>query len=132
MIGSTRQVAVRAYAAPADMRKSFDSLSALVTEGLGRDVLSGDLFLFVSKNRRRAKVLYWDGTGLCVFAKRLEKGRFAAPWERGDGKELQLTVSELALLLEGSEVIGRMPLSPPPFSFVSSRHGAGGADPGMG
>lgn len=132
MIGSTRQVTVRAYAAPADMRKSFDSLSALVTQGLGRDVLSGDLFLFVSKNRRRAKVLYWDGTGLCVFAKRLEKGRFAAPWERGDGKELPLTVSELALLLEGSEVIGRMPLSPPPFTFASGRHGAGSADPGMG
>ena len=133
MIGSTRQVAVRAYAAPADMRKSFDSLSALVTQRLGRDVLSGDLFLFVSKNRRRAKVLYWDGTGLCVFAKRLELERFAAPWERGEGGELRLTVSELALLLEGSEVIGRMPLSPPPFSFtVSSRHGAGSADPGMG
>jgi transposase len=133
VIGSTRQVAVRAYATPADMRKSFDSLSALVTQGLGRDVLSGDLFLFVSKNRRRAKVLYWDGTGLCVFAKRLEKGRFAAPWERGDGKELQLTVSELTLLLEGSQVIGRMPLSPPPFSFtVSPLHGAGSVDRGMG
>jgi transposase len=133
VIGSTRQVVVRAYAAPADMRKSFDSLSALVTQGLGRDVLSGDLFLFVSKNRRRAKVLYWDGTGLCVFAKRREKGRFAAPWERGEGGELQLTVSELALLLEGSEVIGRMPLSPPPFSFTaSSRHGAGVVDRGMG
>ncbi len=77
-------------------------------------------------------MLYWDGTGLCVFAKRLEKGRFAAPWERGERGELQLTVSELALLLEGSEVIGRMPLSPPPFSFASSRHGAGASDPGMG
>ena len=118
MIGSTRQVAVHAFAAPADMRKSFDSLSLLVAQGLGRDVLSGDLFLFVSKNRRRAKVLYWDGTGLCVFAKRLEQGRFAAPWERGEGKELKLTMSELALLLEGSELVGRMPLSPAPFMFA--------------
>lgn len=116
MIGSTRQVGVHAFAAPADMRKSFDSLSLLVTEGLGRDVLSGDLFLFVSKNRKRAKVLYWDGTGLCVFAKRLEKGRFASPWERPDG-ELRLTVSELALLLEGSELVGRVALSPAPFVF---------------
>lgn len=115
MIGSTRQVSVHALAAPADMRKSFDALSLLVAEGLGRDVLSGDLFLFVSKNRRRAKVLYWDGTGLCVFAKRLEKGRFAAPWERGEGHALQFTVSELALLLEGSELVGRVPLSPAPF-----------------
>jgi transposase len=97
------------------MRKSFDSLALLVAEGLGRDVLSGDLFLFVSRNRRRAKVLYWDGTGLCVFAKRLERGRFAAPWERGTGQELRLTVSELTLLLEGSELVGQMPLSPAPF-----------------
>jgi transposase len=117
VIGSTRQVAVHAYAAPADMRKSFDALSALVVQGLGRDVLSGDLFLFVSKNRRRAKVLYWDGTGLCVFTKRLEKGRFAAPWERTDGQQLRLTMSELALLLEGSDLVGRVPLSPPPFAF---------------
>ena len=115
MIGSTRQVAVYAYAAVTDMRKSFDTLSLLVTQGLGRDVLSGDLFLFVSKNRRRAKVIYWDGTGLCVFAKRLERGRFAAPWERGNGKELRLTMSELALLIEGSELVGKVPLSPTAF-----------------
>jgi len=119
VIGSTRQVSVHAFAAPADMRKSFDTLSLLVTQGLGRDVLSGDLFLFVSRNRRRAKVLYWDGTGLCVFAKRLEKGRFAAPWERGNGEGLRLTVSELALLLEGSEIVGKMSLSPPPFVFTT-------------
>jgi len=114
VIGSTRQVAVHAYGAPADMRKSFDSLSLLVVEKLGRDVLSGDLFLFVSRNRRRAKVIYWDGTGLCVFAKRLEEGRFVAPWERSDGKELRLTVSELTLLLEGSDLVGKVPLSPTP------------------
>jgi transposase len=47
---------------------------------LGRDPLDGDLFLFVAKNRRQAKVIYWDGTGLCIFAKRLEQGRFGAPW----------------------------------------------------
>jgi transposase len=52
-----------------------------------------------------------------VSYKRLEKGRFAAPWERGDGGELRLTVSELALLLEGSELVGRMSLSPAPFVF---------------
>lgn len=116
MIGSTRQVAVHAFAEPADMRKSFDGLSALVLQGLGRDPLCGDLFLFVSRNRRRAKVLYWDGTGLCVFAKRLEQGRFTAPWHTG-GKAVQLTMSELALLLEGSEIAGKIALSPPPFEF---------------
>jgi transposase len=134
VIGSTRQVAVHVYAAPADMRKSFDSLSALVVQGLGRDVLSGDLFLFVSRTRTRAKVLYWDGTGLCVFAKRLERGRFTAPWEGGKGRA-QLTMSELALFLEGSEFVGRIPLSPAPFvmgSRASMGHGASEANVGHG
>ena len=118
MIGSTRQVAVHGFAEPADMRKSFDALSALVLQGLKRDPLCGDLFLFVSRDRRRAKVLYWDGTGLCVFAKRLEQGRFTAPW-RTDGKTARLTMSELALLLEGSELAGKVTLSPPPFEIHS-------------
>ena len=113
MIGSTRHVSVFAFAEPTDMRKSYDTLAALVTRGLGRDVLSGDLFVFVGKTRRRAKVLYFDGTGLCLFQKRLEKGRFAAPWHsRGDGA-LRWTLSELSLFLEGSELVSRMPLSPP-------------------
>jgi transposase len=119
VIGSTRQVAVHALAAPADMRKSFDALSALVLQGLGRDPLCGDLFLFVSRDRKRAKVLYWDGTGLCVFAKRLERGRFTAPW-RNDSKAARLTVSELTLLLEGSEIAGKIALSPPPFELRSA------------
>ena len=59
------------------MRKSFNTLSALVVE-LGREVLSGHFFLFVSRDRKWAKVLFFDGTGLCLLAKRLEKGRFAA------------------------------------------------------
>ena len=116
MIGSTRQIRAYAYRAPVDMRKSFDTLTALVVQELRRDVMSGELFLFVSRTRQRAKVLFWDGTGMCLFAKRLGKGRFAAPWARpGDGP-LVLTTSELALLLEGSEVIARMPLSPPPYT----------------
>jgi transposase len=56
---------------------------------------------------------------VCVFAKRLEKGRFAGRWERGDGEGLHLTVSEFALLLEGSELVGKMSLSPPPFVFTT-------------
>ena len=113
MIGSTRHVSVFAFAAPTDMRKSYDTLAALVTQKLGRDVLSGDVFVFVGKTRRRAKVLYWDGTGLCVFQKRLERGRFAAPWERPGEKALRWTMSELSLFLEGSELVGRISLSPP-------------------
>jgi len=112
MIGSTRQVAVYAYAEPTDMRKSFDALSALVTQRLDRDPLSGDLFLFVSRNRKRAKVLLWDGTGLCVYAKRLEDGSFTALWELPGEAPVRLTMSELQLFLEGTELLGRFPLSP--------------------
>ena len=120
MIGSTRQVSVLAFATAVDMRKSFDSLSALVVEHLKRDAVDGNLFLFVGKDRRRAKVLYWDGTGLCVFAKRLEKGRFAAPWLLAEKGPLALTMSEMALFLEGSELVGKVKLSPPPFRFENT------------
>lgn len=112
MIWQGRAVRVFAHATPTDLRKGYDGLSALVRESLGRDPTSGDLYLFVARNRIRAKVLLWDGTGLCVFAKRLEEGRFACLWERGEGTEIELTSSELALFLEGCELIGRRSLAP--------------------
>jgi transposase len=114
MIGGSVARRVYAYAAPVDMRKGYDGLSAVVRESLGRDPLSGDLYLFVSRNRIRAKVLLWDGTGLCVYAKRLERGRFACLWRSVEGEVLQLSASELQLFLEGCELIGRMKLSPEP------------------
>lgn len=113
MIWHGLSVRVFAYAAPADLRKGYDGLSALVRESLQRDPTSGDLFVFVSRNRIRAKVLLWDGTGLCVFAKRLEQGRFAALWERAEGLQVELTSAELSLFLEGCELVGRRSLSPP-------------------
>ena len=115
MIGSTRQVAVWAYGAPADLRKGFDGLSGLVTQSLGRDPLSGDCYLFVNMTRKRAKVLLWDGTGLCIYAKRLERGRFACLWRDADARVVRLTMSELHLFLEGSTLVGRIALSPAPF-----------------
>ena len=78
-----------------------------------RDMATGDLFVFVSKNRKRAKVLYFDGTGLCLFSKRLESGLFATPWKGPMSKRLELTMNELSLFIEGSEALGRMQLSPP-------------------
>lgn len=110
------------------MRKGFDGLAGLVTNQLDRDPLSGDVFLFVNRTRTRAKVLLWDGTGLCIYAKRLEKGRFASLWREREGDTVRLTMSELALFLEGSSLVGRVKLSPEPFSFESMRfvldHGA--------
>lgn len=108
-----RGVSVYAFDEPCDMRKSFDTLTALVTEHMKHDVLAGDLYLFVSRDRKRAKVLYFDGTGMCLFAKRLEKGQFTATWKRAkSARGLSMTLSELSLFIEGSEVAARMPLSP--------------------
>jgi transposase len=114
-----RRVTVYAYAQPVDMRKGFDGLTALVTEGLHRDALSGDAFIFVSRDRVRAKVLHWDGTGLCIYAKRLERGRFAQLWRDDGDAPITLTVSELDLFLDGSPMVGRVALSPPPVTQLS-------------
>jgi len=116
---NSRRVSAWAYAAPADPRKGFDGLSALVRNELSCDPLSGDLYLFVSRNRIRAKVLHWDGTGLCVYAKRLEKGKFASLWSGADGEPVQLTTSELSLFLEGSRFVGKISLSPPEMTQFS-------------
>lgn len=119
-----RRVAVYAYGAPTDMRKGFDGLSALVTQKLARDPLSGEVYLFLSRDRVRAKVLHFDGTGLCIYAKRLERGRFASLWRDGRSDPITLTVSELDLFLDGSTLVGRVPLTLPAltdFSLASAR-----------
>lgn len=71
VIRSTRSVRVFVYGSPADMRRGFDGLYDLVRERLKADPLSGDLFLFIASNWKRAEFLLWDGTGLCLYAKRL-------------------------------------------------------------
>jgi transposase len=94
------------------MRKGMDGLYGLVTSLLAKDPLSGDLFLFVSRDRKRAKVLLWDGTGLCLYAKRLERGRFAKLWAGEEESTLELTMSEMSLFLEGSRLVGKVAVSP--------------------
>jgi transposase len=123
---SGRRVAVYAYGAPVDMRKGFDGLRALVAHRLQRDPLSGDVYLFLSRDRVRTKVLHWDGTGLCVYAKRLERGRFASLWRDEGDAPITLTVSELDLFLDGSTLVGRRALTAPAltqFSLASDRRG---------
>jgi transposase len=102
---------VFAYPRPADLRKGYDGLYGLVTQHMGGDVLGGDVFLFVSRKRRACKVLVWDGTGLCLFSKRLEQGYFAKLWRDDGAVAVRLTAAELALFIEGAELIGRRALS---------------------
>lgn len=125
MIASLGARRVFAYAQPVDMRKGFDGLYGLVREELGEDPLSGDLFLFVSRNRIRAKVLAWDGTGLCLYSKRLEQGRFARLWQRAPGEDVvKLSPSELQLFLEGCQLVATERLSPFPLDTKNFAPGA--------
>lgn len=115
IFGSPQRVRVFVYREPVDMRKAYDTLSALVEGPMKKSLLSGDVFAFIGRTRKRAKALYFDGTGLCLLSKRLEVGHFAAPWKRPGAGPLELTMSELALLFEGSELALRVRLSPAPY-----------------
>ena len=86
---------------PVSMRYGFDGLAALAAQVLGADPFSGHLFLFRSKRADYLKCLYWDGTGLCLFAKRLEAGKFVWPPITDGG--LVLTPAQLGLLVEAMD-----------------------------
>ena len=90
---------------PCDMRKSFNGLSAIAASILGEDVTSGALFVFTNKRRNRLKILYFDGSGLWVLAKRLEQGKFSWPGAT-DPKQVKLALSAkaLAMLTDGIEL----------------------------
>jgi transposase len=90
-----------------DLRKSYDGLAGLVREHLGRDVLDGGLFVFLNKRRNRIKLLFWDQDGFVIVQKRLELGCFSRPRSSAAGTDhsIRLTPAELAMLLEGIEVI---------------------------
>ena len=96
------QVRVWLSTRPADMRKSFDGLSALVRNALQEDPTSGHLFVFINRKRTQMKVLYFDRSGYCLWSKRLERGRFQS-CSSGDDKAL-LSWTQLKLLLEGIDL----------------------------
>ena len=85
--------------------KGFDGLYGLVRDRLGEDPMSGHLFLFTNRGRSRLKALVWDGSGLWVCAKRLEKGRFRWPVAQ-DGRSITMRAEELAMLVNGLDVAG--------------------------
>lgn len=121
MIGLRPATRVFALGAACDMRKGFEGLWALATQQMGCDVLQGDLFLFLSRDCKRAKVLFFDGTGLCLFHKRLERARFACLWKARQGATICLSATELQLFLEGCALVGVIPLSPSPLSPAELR-----------
>ena len=98
------RVGVYLCTAPTDMRKGFDTLAALVREHLGRDPLSGDLFLFLSRGQDRLKALTWEADGFALFYKRLEAGTYRLPPHEPGIKGVTLKASELAMLLDGIDL----------------------------
>lgn len=97
MIGFTSSQRYFLYGGCADMRKGFDGLCGLVSAQMGRDLLSGDVFIFVNRGRNRVKLLVWDRSGFVIWCKRLEEGTFGLP---ADARP-ELRWDELVLILEG-------------------------------
>jgi transposase len=82
-----------------DMRKGFDGLAAIVQLQLAEDPFSGQLFVFRGRRGDRVKLLWWDGDGVCLFAKRLERGHFV--WPQAQSGTVYLSQAQLSMLLEG-------------------------------
>ena len=95
------RIRVFLYGQPVDMRNSYDGLYALARNGLKQDPLSGHLFAFVNRRATQIKVLYFDRSGWCLWAKRLEAGRFISDWREVCDREMDWTA--LKLMLEGIE-----------------------------
>jgi len=114
VIGKLGSTDIYAYCEPVDMRKGYEGLAGLVRNEMNLDPLSGALFLFTNRRGTHAKILLFDGTGMCIYAKRLERGRFAKLWRWASQRRLVLKPSELQLFLEGSDLVGRFRVSPDP------------------
>lgn len=99
MIGLRPGTQVWVAAGVTDLRKGFDGLAALVQQTLSEDPFSGHLFVFRGRRGDMVKLLWWDGDGLCLLAKRLERGRFV--WPQALSGTVHLSAAQLSMLLEG-------------------------------
>ena len=99
MIGPTGAVQVMVATKPVDFRKGAEGLAALVREAMGSDPFSGAVYVFRAKRADRVKLVFWDGTGQCLYAKRLEDGAFR--WPAIEDGVIRLSAAQLSALLEG-------------------------------
>ena len=89
------------YRSPTDMRKGFDSLCGVVSAELEMNVLSGSVFIFINKKQTQVKLLLWEGDGLAVYYKRLEKGTYEVPLINKDDKDISISHEALQHILQG-------------------------------
>jgi transposase len=99
VIGPTGAVRVMVATKPVDFRKGAEGLAALVREDMRSDPFSGAVYVFRAKRADRVKLIFWDGTGVCLFAKRLEDGEFR--WPKIEDGVIRLTAAQLSALIEG-------------------------------
>ncbi len=99
MISLTSQHRYFLYRRAVDMRKSFDGLSGVVRNELGRDPMDGEVYIFLNRQRSLVKLLVWDRSGWAIWSKRLERGSYELPHTESEG--VSLSWSELVLILEG-------------------------------
>ncbi|MGY4598150.1 transposase [Bradyrhizobium sp. GM22.5] len=99
MIGPSGAVRVMVATKPVDFRKGMEGLATLVRESMGADPFSGAVYVFRAKRADRIKLVFWAGTGLCLFAKRLEDGIFR--WPKIEDGVMRLSAAQLSALLEG-------------------------------
>jgi transposase len=104
MISLPHPVRVFLHAPATDLRKGFDALSGMVTSAFTQGPMSGHLFLFVNRRRDRLKILYWDRDGLAIWYKRLETGSFQLPSAPRDTVSVEMTPTQLALILSGIDL----------------------------
>jgi len=99
VIGLSGPLRVMVATKPVDFRKGAEGLAMLVREAMGADPFSGTIYVFRARRADRVKLIYWDGTGVCLFAKRLEDGQFRWP-AIADGV-IRLSAAQLSALIEG-------------------------------
>ena len=98
---------------PVNMHLGFDRLAGLVTDWMGRSARDPALYVFLNRRRTLLKALFFDGTGYCVFYKRLDRGRFRLPEPMDDGRVMEMSDAELETLLDGLEPVPRRRGDPP-------------------
>lgn len=104
MFALTAENTFHLYSQPTDMRKSFDSLSGLVRNGLDYNPGNGDVFIFINKSRDKIKLLHWQGSGYLLYYKRLEKGTFELPRYDDSIGSISLSYAQMVMIIDGLSI----------------------------